>query len=255
MRLQFLGSGSAFTDIKDNFQSNMILKTDSSQYFLIDCGSDVRHALNALGIDILSIHSLCVTHQHADHVGGLECFGFMHKFLSSPTEKPNLYINKLFAEKLWHETLKGGMETLSNTACCELSDFFNLVYCDNNGFFNWEKTQFQLIPTIHFYNGKQLKPSYGLMICTPQTKVFISGDTQFTPELLMPFYHTADIIFHDCDTSKYLNPVHSNFSQLLTLPESIKQKMWLYHYHHINNCDVKQHGFAGFVSRFQEFNI
>ncbi len=254
MQLQFLGSGSAFINSKNNFQSNMILKADANQYFLIDCGSDLRHALNALNLDILSIHSLCITHQHADHAGGVEGFGFMHKFTTYP-KKPNLYIDKLFAEKLWHETLKGGMETLSNTACCELSDFFNLIYCDENGFFNWENIQFQFIPTIHFYNGKQLKPSYGLMIYTPSNKVFISGDTQFTPELLMPYYQTADIIFHDCDTSNQISPVHSNFSQLTTLPESIKQKMWLYHYSHTNGYDAKQHGFAGFVSRFQEFSI
>jgi ribonuclease BN (tRNA processing enzyme) len=254
MQLQFLGSGSAFSHIEDNFQSNMILKTETNQYFLIDCGSDLRHALHALDIDILSIHSVCVTHQHADHVGGLECFGFMHKFLSQ-SHKPNLYINKLFAEKLWQETLKGGMETLSDIEYCQLSDFFNLVYCDENGFFSWENIQLQFIPTIHFYNGKQLKPSFGLMIYTPTNKVFISGDTQFTPEYLMPYYQTADIIFHDCDTSKYINPVHANFSQLISLPESIKQKMWLYHYKHTNGYDAKQHGFAGFVSRFQEFNI
>ncbi len=58
MKLIFAGSGAAFS--LDNYQSNMILKTDDGAILLIDCGGDIRFALRNLGAhykDIDSVYS------------------------------------------------------------------------------------------------------------------------------------------------------------------------------------------------------
>ena len=98
-------------------------------------------------------------------------------------------------------------------------------------------------------------PSFGLIFQINDTKIFITTDTQFTPQQLRDLYLEADIIFHDCETTEYASGVHANYQDLINLEPEIKSKMWLYHFNTIELPDAKKEGFCGFIKRGQTFEF
>ena len=64
-----LGSGAAFSD--GSRTTTMLALEGPSGVVVIDCGGDVVQRLLAQGLDPLRVSALIVTHEHADHVGGL----------------------------------------------------------------------------------------------------------------------------------------------------------------------------------------
>lgn len=67
--LHVLGSGAAYSD--GDRTTTMLALEGPTGIVVVDCGGDVIQRLLAHGLDPLRITSLIVTHEHADHVGGL----------------------------------------------------------------------------------------------------------------------------------------------------------------------------------------
>ncbi len=111
MKLQFIGTGSAFTVGVDNHQSNMLLKSRLGRTLLIDCGTDARLALYELELTYRDIDDIYISHLHSDHVGGLEWVAFSTKY-DPRCAKPIMYINEFICEDLWNHVLAGGMAPL-----------------------------------------------------------------------------------------------------------------------------------------------
>jgi ribonuclease BN (tRNA processing enzyme) len=252
-RLIFLGSGSAFTVGANNFQSNMLLVTEDNQKLLIDCGTDIRFSLYSAGLSYLDITDIYISHLHSDHVGGLEYIAFSTLF-DPRCKKPHLYLSKDVASNIWDRTLSGGLRSLDGDIA-DLETFFEQHKIDRKGYFMWQDIRFNLVRVIHVNNGFYLMPSYGLFFTIEGTKVFLSTDTQLCFDKNGEVYEQADLIFHDCETSRYQTPVHANYEQLTYLPEKIKKKMWLYGYQPGLLPDAKKDGFCGFVECGQEFEF
>lgn len=253
MELLFLGTGSAFTVGAGNYNSNMLLMDkNTGRKLLIDCGSDAKHSLFQQGFSFKDIDHIYISHLHADHVGGLEWIALARKFGNQT--KPNLYANKDLLHNLWNHTLKGGLSTLNETAA-DLTSFFQPHSIDKEPSFTWNNLHFEIVQTQHYHSNNKLMPSYGLFFATDRHRVFITTDTQFTPLPLIQFYSQADLIFHDCETSKQSSGVHARFEELASLPEHIKTKMWLYHYNPEPLPDARAAGFQGFVQPGQRFDI
>lgn len=252
-KLLFLGSGSAFTVGTDNYQSNMLLISDTGKKLLIDCGSDIRFSLYKEGFSHLDITDIYISHIHADHVGGLEYIGFSSKF-DPRCQKPRLYINKELMHNLWNNSLSGGMKYVENKILT-LSDFFQPVEIDENQAFLWDNIKFNSIKVIHVNSDSVIINSYGLFFEINGIKVFLTTDTQMHWNSLKKYYQQADIIFQDCETAKFPSGVHAHYQELLNLPLSIKNKMWLYHYQPGKLPDARKDGFCGFVERGQEFDF
>ncbi|RUR06106.1 MBL fold metallo-hydrolase [Legionella sp. km772] len=231
----------------------MIIKSPSGRNLLIDCGSDGRHSLAAVGLTHRDISSVYISHLHADHAGGLEWLAFTNRF-DKPARKPQLYIHPSLQQRLWDNVLSGGLQSIEGDRPARLTDFYEVMPLQQERF-TWEGIEFELVKTVHVSNGTELTPSYGLYFATSKTKIFITTDTQFEPSLYEPYFLQADLIFHDCDTGEHRSPVHAHLSELATLPASIKEKMWLYHYNCIKGIDPKKSGFPGFVKKGQEFDI
>ncbi|WP_107667408.1 MBL fold metallo-hydrolase [Cyanothece sp. BG0011] len=251
--LLFLGSGSAFTVGGDNFHSNMFLITETGKKLLIDCGSDLRFSLYKEGFSHRDITDIYISHLHSDHAGGLEYVGLTTKF-DPQCDQPNLYLSYEIATEIWEHTLSGGMGSVEGEIT-NLESFFNVHSIDNNRHFVWETINFELVKTIHINNGTYVMPSYGLFFSVNNQKIFITSDTQLCYEKLQKYYQEADIIFHDCEISKYPTPVHSHYQQLVKLPDNIKQKIWLYGYQPRELPNAKADGFLGFVKRGDQFLI
>jgi ribonuclease BN (tRNA processing enzyme) len=253
IKLLFLGSGSAFTVGADNYQSNMLLINEQGDKLLIDCGSDIRFSLYQEGFSYLDITDIYISHLHSDHAGGLEYMAFTTKF-DPRCQKPNLYISKDIADPLWQNTLSGGLTSVQGDIN-DLDSLFEVHKVSKNGHFTWQGIQFDLRQVIHIDNGYYLMPSYGLFFEVNGLKIFLTTDTQFQVEKMQEYYDRADLIFHDCETSKFPTPVHAHYNDLVKLPAEIKQKMWLYGYQPGPLPDATEGGFLGFVKRGQSFEL
>ncbi|RLI68993.1 MBL fold hydrolase [Candidatus Heimdallarchaeota archaeon] len=261
MKLTFIGAGSAFN--KQDFQTNMILEGESGKRLLIDCGTYASFALQEMGIhsdDIAEkIDAIYISHQHADHAGGLEEIAFCTYFNpSSPRIK--LFCVDTLMPRLWESTLKGGLESLEGKIV-HLTEYFDCYPLQINKRFEWDELTIQPVQTVHFMNGFEIVPSYGLVVKGPSqtngniTQLFITTDTQFCPNQIRMFYREADVIFHDCETSPFPSGVHAHYDDLLTLPECTKKKIYLCHYQPNPHQVPKEDGFLGFVQKGQIFEF
>jgi ribonuclease BN (tRNA processing enzyme) len=253
VKLVFIGSGSAFTVGSDNYQSNMYLEDDEHKKLLLDCGSDAKNALFELGLSYKDIDGVYISHLHADHVGGLEWLSFTTYF-DKNCPKPTLFICEKLKNELWKNVLSGGLRSLQGIEP-KLSSFFKVKTVKENDHFEWSGVDFKIIQTIHVMNEFTINPSYGLFFTANGVNVFLTTDTQFCPHQIKEFYNQADIIFQDCETSKYLSGVHAHYTELLTLSPEVKSKMWLYHYNPGPLPDPKKDGFRGFVKKAQVFDF
>ncbi|MFW5487032.1 MAG: MBL fold metallo-hydrolase [Desulfovibrio sp.] len=251
MKLTFLGSGSAFT-CGGNYQSNLLFEAGGER-LLIDCGSDVRHALHEKGLFYRDIDAVYISHLHSDHVGGMEWLGFSCLF-DPETSRPDLYINENLKEKLWFNVLQGGMGSLEGETP-DLHSYFKVHSVPNNGFFLWNGVKFQLVQTIHVINGYHYAPCFGLLFNVQGVNVFFSSDIQYAPKQFSMFYEAADIIFHDAETLPLTTGVHPSFEDLCNLPDAVRDKMWLYHYNPGELPDARAAGFRGFVEKGQVFDF
>jgi ribonuclease BN (tRNA processing enzyme) len=252
MKLLFIGTGSAFTVGCGNYQSNILLQSNSHKNLLIDCGSDARLSLHEQGFSYKDIHDVYVSHLHADHIGGLEWLAFATKFDPNCT-KPYLHISDRLVDDLWNNALCAGLVSLPD-ASINLSSFFQVNAIKNETFI-WEEVLFHLFQTFHVILHQTVMPSYGLFFEVDKKNVLITTDTKFFPSYMNPLYEKADIIFHDCDTNATKNEVHAHYTELNTLDLSIKKKMWLYHYPPGPLPDAKKDGFKGFVHKGQCFDL
>ena len=270
-KLQFVGSGGGLGSPKENYHSNAIIYKEPQNILGIDCGSTFQAAIEDLGISINHFDGFYITHLHADHVGGLEWVGFKRYFSTWPfgQDNPILYGNAELLDDLWEQTLSGGMESLQGQKNT-LSTYFNPHSIPPNGHFHWEDIHFSLVQTVHVVDDRRIKPSFGLMITLPHPvtgkpgkRIFFTGDTQFCPSQIMTYYEQADVIFQDCELATYPNSVHAQYRELFTLPDNIKNKMWLYHYSgklpaqwETGDIDgLETDGFLGFVKKGQIFEL
>ncbi|MEB3828411.1 MBL fold metallo-hydrolase [Phormidium sp. CCY1219] len=253
MKLIFLGSGSAFTVGAGNYHSNLLLISDRGNKLLLDCGSDIRFSLHEVGYSHLDITDIYISHLHSDHVGGLEYIAFTTKF-DPRCQKPRLYLSKDLAADLWEKTLSGGLRSVEGELN-DLDTFFEVEKIPRHGSFTWENIEFKLVKVIHINNGFFVMPTYGLFFEIAGQKMFLTTDTQLCVDEIKDYYDRADLIFHDCETSKFPSPVHAHYNQLVNLPAPIKNKMWLYGYQPGPLPDAQHDGFLGFVRRGQVFDF
>ena len=99
MKITALGTGSAFT--LKNYQSNFLIERNDKK-LLLDCGQDVRHPLNNLGLTYKDIDAVYISHMHADHVGSMEWLGFCKLFDPTQEKQPVLFVEGGLSVDLWH---------------------------------------------------------------------------------------------------------------------------------------------------------
>lgn len=232
----------------------MLLESDTGKHLLIDCGTDARLSLWEYGqLTHQDINDVFISHLHADHVGGLEWLGFSSYF-NPVHHRIKLHLSNTLEESLWTHVLSGGLSSLEGETA-NLHTYFDVDSIDTNGSFVWENIRFQLIQTIHVMTAFTITPSFGLFFSVNNKNVYITTDTQFAPHQIIDFYQKATIIFQDCETAELRSGIHAHFEELCTLPSSIKQKMWLYHYQPGELPDAEAQGFAGFVKKGQVFSL
>jgi ribonuclease BN (tRNA processing enzyme) len=259
MKLTFAGVNNAFGPA-GSWQTNALLTGPDGKSLLIDCGSDARHSLAELGVKLSDIDGVYVTHQHADHIGGLEWLAFC-TFFHPSLSRPKLFCSAPLMRELWEHSLSGGLDSIEGKVM-NLTDYFECrAVPPNEGFF-WGGAKLIPVQTVHIMAGYKIVNSYGLLIDVPcpsrlsdSFRVFYTSDTQFCPNQISKFYAQADIIFQDCETAPYRSGVHAHYDDLVTLPPAIKAKMFLEHNQPNPQQDAKADGFAGFAQKGQVFEL
>lgn len=256
MKIEFLGAGSAFTLPPKggplntcDFQSNLLVHAKNGKKLLLDCGSDIRFSLAQAEHTLSSIDSLYVSHAHADHIGGMEYLAFSTYF--NPTmRRMGLYLSSSLTKELWDYSLRGGLESIEGKNVA-MTEYFDVHPIKKNGWFTWEGICLELVQVVHIMTNRVIRHSYGLMMQEGTSpKVFWTSDTQFCPHQIKRFYEQADVILHDCETG-FPSGVHAHYDDLRTLPESVRLKMYLYHYQPDGpeKYNARADGFRGFARK------
>ncbi|MBF0455118.1 MAG: MBL fold metallo-hydrolase [Magnetococcales bacterium] len=257
----FLGVGSAFTTAQ-YYQSNLLITAKSGKRMLIDCGSDARFSLAEWGllngIKTPQIDAVYASHLHADHIGGLEWLAFSTYF-NSEIPQPKLFIVGEILDMLWSESLQGGLGFISDKVM-SLSDYFNVHPLQTETPFEWEGIQFTPYKLLHVENSRRNVYSYGLLIRSVDagSTLFFSSDAVFNTDLLnliTTLEPQVDLFFQDTETLPFRTNVHAHYEDLVTLPDAIKKKMWLYHYSPDPPVRPDQDGFLGLIKKGQTFLI
>ncbi|TBL78232.1 MBL fold metallo-hydrolase [Paenibacillus thalictri] len=219
LQIQMLGTGSAFAK---KFYNNNALVYCNGYTLLIDCGFTAPRSLYELKIPLNQIDAILITHIHADHVGGLEEMAFQLKYVFNTRIK--LIVPATIVDPLWDTSLKGG---LSNPAegMTGLDDYFEVIIVDEGDIIPLhDGFNIELVLTEHIPN----KPSYSVYL---NDNTFFSADMKFMPALIhhVHYERKCKYILHEC---QLFSPglVHATLDELLTLPESIQEKILLMHY-------------------------
>jgi phosphoribosyl 1,2-cyclic phosphodiesterase len=253
VKLVFLGTGSAFT--LDNYQSNMLVDAPGGR-LLIDCGGDARRSLAEQGLAATDISEVYVSHLHADHVGGLEWLGLSTYFAASkddPSRRPLLHLRHSLVDDLWL-SLHGGMGTIQGRVA-KLDTYFDVRPIARNGGFTFAGTEFRTVQVVHYYDGFEIVPTYGLLFEHAGVRVFLTTDTQVAPAQMDDFRAMADYIFQDCETARFASTVHAHYDDLRELETDVKARMWLYGYQDGTRPDCTKDGFLGWVEKGQVFDL
>ncbi len=255
MKVQFLGVGSQFSS-HEQYHSNMVITAPSGKRMLIDCGGDAKFSLAESGLRATDLDAVYISHLHSDHIGGMEWLA-LSTYFSPENKRLQLFCAEQLQDKLWNNSLKGGLECLGER-CMQLADYFDCHPLQDNGAFAWQGLQFKLVKMPHVGGECCSSFSYGLLVEQTAQKdqvFFISTDTLFQPELLEKLAGQVAAIFHDCETTRLKTTVHAHYDQLCTLPASVKDKIWLYHYQPGSGYRPLDDGFRGFVVKGQEFSF
>ena len=224
MRVLILGAGDAFTTT--GFGSSALIESSGS-YLLLDCPDLVHRALaeavRAAGwdVDASRIDDILITHLHADHVNGLEAFGFARMILRMErpeAARPRLFVNRPASGRLW-ERLAPAMEQqrwLGRDA--RLDDYFDLRPIDPGEPFRVGPLQVRARRTDHPV------PTTGFLIGDGSWTLGWSGDTVFEREHV-EWLSAADLIVHECG----LGPVHTHLEELHALPDALRARVRLIH--------------------------
>ena len=266
--IQFLGVGGAFSmpatpgDLTTSpMQSNMVITSASGKRMLFDCGTDIRFSAQMCGLGPNSFDAIYISHEHADHAGGLEWLLLNRLF--SGGEKPILFTESGLMGRLWTQ-LQGGLVTTTMGIMNQFDyvRYHQIDYLLNSyehgvpKTFEWESLKLCMTPQIHVQHEISPMRSFGLIVQEEKQVFWISADTIFDSFQIESVAADVDVIFHDCEVG-FKSGVHAHYDELLTLPDSVRAKMWLYHYNPVEAAkkDAVANGFRGFVARGQTFEF
>ncbi len=255
LSVTFAGVGGAGAEQR-YYQSNMIITDADNNRLLFDCGTDIRFSLREFGVTNESISgyfdAVYISHLHADHVGGLEWLGFC-TYYNKNKQRPKLFAERAIIDDIW-SILKHGMQW-GATKTLRLEDYFDVHPLECGKHTIWKGNLLEPVQTHHFTSPTGVMPSFGLLIQSMNSqrdhKLLISGDNQFRADWLCELAPQCKLIFHDCETGEHRSGVHAHYSDLVTLPEEVRKKMWLYHYGSDPKQDPVADGFRGFPQRGQ----
>lgn len=225
MYLQFIGTGDAFT-YADTLGHNSAWFFTENTNIMIDMPYSNYERIREIDKTFKDVENIIITHNHADHTNGLEKFAYFRKFnpACSKVQKPKLYVEENVLHELWENNLKAGLMYSSDYTVKSLQDYFEVVIVKAYEYFYIDNMKFKLIPTKHM----GYMDSFGILV---EGLFYYSGDSTLDKELLKKISPNVQYIFHDCHMWDLEIASHASLEDIKSLPEEIKNKTILMHYH------------------------
>lgn len=215
MKVTFLGCGDGFSVLQGH---NSALLTFAETNLCIDFPESNHLGLYQLGMKLNQIENIFITHLHEDHINGLQKLALFHRVYPGKA-KPKLFVPAGLKNDLW-QILRHGLE-LTTRGKLAFDDYFDIECVE--GRFSVAGVAFELVQTLHVPGML----SYGLA-CKPH--FYFSGDTRLDEGYIHGIAGDVETIYHECHMQDDTLPSHTSLAELLTLAESIQEKMVLMHY-------------------------
>lgn len=214
-QLRFLGVGNAHASALGN--SSAVLELGGVPRLLIDCGPTVPEAYQRLYGASLP-EAIFITHNHLDHIGGLETLFYRVACTGGLLQQVRLYVPAAIVERL-HAQLGNDPMRLAEGGV-NFWDCFHLVPVSDH--FWHAGLAFDVFAVQHH----AYRSAWGLAL----SGVFLfTGDTRPIPEVLARFAADRETVFHDC--ALHGNPSHTGLADLAAFyPRAMRQRLVLYHY-------------------------
>ncbi len=222
-----LGVGISFSTT--HYYANMLLIIEGRRIH-IDCPAyllrmlrDYRERFEDPAFCIENHKEVIITHNHEDHVAGVEELGYMS--IRGRPKKPKLYSTQEILTELWEESLIAGLRWRmkgKKFVKKEFDDYFEPApLClgepnDMGGF------QLEVRHAFHMPRTIALKFIFG------DHKLGYSSDTGFMPELF-EWWDDCQFIIHEVFFSADI-AWHTPLESLLTLSKDIQERIYLNHY-------------------------
>lgn len=238
---------------------------------LYECGADILSRLDQFGKRPADFGSLLVTHQHADHIGGLEHFAYETCFDSKyvgdggppgavfPSSfRPKLYlpVDAVPFVEAWAE--RGGLyhPKLGITSPYR---FFDIEPIHDTMEFEWGGALFTVIQVPHVSGSTGSLCSHALFVRKGRQNLLLTGDLSLEGcNVLIPWYEQATWIIQDCDIMG-ISEVHPSYEMLRSgASDKMRKKMILTH--HIARMtdglpDAVADGFHGYAYQGQQIRF
>lgn len=212
MRVFPIGVGTAFG--RRYFNSNLIIEFDSTQFLLVDCGITASRSLETIGMSVLDVENLFVSHLHADHIGGIEELALKSKLILG--RKINLFVNERLVDDLW-DSIRGGIEH-TQLGPMELGDYFNVHPYDES--FVFEGVEFSSHPTNHIKGMLSFDLGFDSLLLT--------GDTLFSRDYVVSRASGFETVVHDCSFNDF-QKVHTFYEELID-NRDLFDRLYVIHY-------------------------
>jgi glyoxylase-like metal-dependent hydrolase (beta-lactamase superfamily II) len=178
----------------------LIIEFDSGEFLLVDCGITASRSLETIGLSVLDVKNLFVSHLHADHIGGIEELALKTKLITG--RRINLFVNDELVDSFW-ESIRGGLE-FTQLGRLELDDYFDVfTHCDG---FALGGIEFSSHPTHHIEGMPSFDIAFDGLLLTGDT-VFVKGYAESRAA------HFSTVV-HDCSFNN-VQKVHAYFEDLL----------------------------------------
>jgi glyoxylase-like metal-dependent hydrolase (beta-lactamase superfamily II) len=212
MRVFPIGVGTAFG--RRFFNTNLIVQFDNGEFLLVDCGITAGGSLETIGMSVLDVKNLFVSHLHADHIGGIEELALKSKLLLG--RKIDLYINQGLVDGLW-ESIRGGIEH-TQLGRLRMDDYFNVFAHDDS--FVLEGVEFSSRPTNHVSGMMSFDLGFGNLLFT--------GDTVFSRDYVVGRMNGFGTVIHDCSFNN-VQKVHAYYQDLIE-NRHLFDRLYIIHY-------------------------
>ena len=181
MLLTLLGTGCPQVDTR-RLGPSQIVRHQGGTY-LVDCGSGVTQRLYAAGSSGADIDAVFFTHLHSDHT--VDLFQLIISSWHQGRDRPHLiygpkgtkrYVKGLL--KLWEPEFKQRIAHELRSSTVALSA--DVIEIEEGEIFRAGDLSVTAVDVDHF----PVRPAFGFLFETPESRLAISGDTTYCPALI-----------------------------------------------------------------------